>query len=62
MKKIKEIKEEIGEAVVNFKNGTKQKVLTKTIYTYYEDGTNDCKVILAKPLASNATAEKLGGN
>ena len=49
-KKIKNIEEEIGEVTINFKNGMKRTVPSKTIYTYYEDGTNDCKIEIPKPL------------
>ena len=49
-KKVKEIKEEIGYVTINFKNGNKQEVPSKTVYTYYEDGTNDCRVEILNPL------------
>ncbi len=49
-KKVKEIKEELGHVNINFKNGKKQQVRSKTTYTYYEDGTNDCKVEIQDPL------------
>ncbi len=50
MKQIKNIVEELGKATINLKNGIKEIVPTKTIYTYYDDGTNDCKVEIQKPL------------
>lgn len=50
MKKIKNVVEELGEATVNLRDGSKHKVPTKTIYTYYVDGTNDCRVEIQKPL------------
>ena len=49
-KKVKEIKEELGYVTLNFKSGKKQEVPSKTIYTYYIDGTNDCKVEILNPL------------
>ncbi len=49
-KKVKEIKEEFGSVTINFKNGKKQEIPSKTIYTYYNDGTNDCKVEILDPL------------
>lgn len=49
-KKIKEVKEEIGYVTLNYKNGKKQEVPSKTVYTYYSDGTNDCKVEILNPL------------
>lgn len=49
-KKVKEIKEELGYVTLNFKSGKKQEVPSKTIYTYYEDGTNDCTVEIVNPL------------
>ena len=50
MKKIKNIKEELGYVTLNLKNGTKQKVLSKTVYTFYDDNTNDCRIEIEKPL------------
>jgi len=49
-KKVTEIKEEMGFVKINFKSGKTQKVPAKTVYTYYEDGTNDCKVEILDPL------------
>ena len=49
-KKVKEIRTEIGDVTLNLKDGTKQKVPSKTIYTYYEDGTNDCKIEILEPI------------
>ncbi len=49
-KKIIDVKEELGYVTINYKNGNKQEVPSKTILTYYDDGTNDCKVEIANPL------------
>ena len=49
-KEIDRIEEEVGYVTINFKNGKKQEIPSKTIYTYYTDGTNDCKVEIADPL------------
>ena len=49
-KKIEKIVEEIGEVTIKLKNGIKRKIPSKTVYTYYTDGTNDCKIHIAKPL------------
>jgi len=49
-KKVKNIEEEISEVTITLKNGIKRNVPSKTIYTNYTDGTNDCKIEIAKPL------------
>lgn len=49
-KKVINIVEEIGEVTVTLKNGIKRTVPSKTIYTYYDDQTNDCRIEIAKPL------------
>ncbi len=49
-KKVEKIVEEIGEVTIKLKNGIKRKIPSKTVYTYYTDGTNDCKIHIAKPL------------
>ncbi len=59
MKKIKEIKEEMGKVTLNLKNGSKKVVSSKTVYTYYDDGTNDCKVIITKPLDLLGTQQEV---
>lgn len=59
MKKVKYIEEEMGEITLNLKNGTKTKMASKTIYTHYDDGTNDCKIIIEKPLRISGIAEEV---
>lgn len=49
-KKVEKIVDEIGEVTITLKNGIKRKIPSKTIYTYYTDGTNDCRIEIAKPL------------
>lgn len=48
--KIIEIKEEMGEVVLNTKSGKKIPTQAKTIYTIYESGRQDCRVEILKPL------------
>ena len=59
MKIVKEITEDLGEATLNLVDGTKRKVITKTIYTYYTDGTNDCEVKIQKPLDMMGKSEEV---
>jgi len=59
MKKIKNIIEELGKATITLKSGKKEIVPTKTIYTYYTDHTNDCRVELQKPLSISGNTEKI---
>ena len=50
MKEVKEIIKEDGEVTLNLRSGEKKVVPAKTIYTYYTDGTNDCRIEIQKPL------------
>ena len=59
MKEVKEIIEEKGEVTLNLKNGDKKVVPSKTIYTYYTDGTNDCRIEMAKPLDLRGNQEEV---
>ena len=51
MKKVKNIIEEDGQGILTTKGGKKISMKTKTTYTYYDDGTNDCHVQILKPLS-----------
>ena len=59
MKKIENIVEEVVEVIFNLKNGKKKVVPSKTIYTYYDDGTNDCKIEIAQPLELRGNQEEV---
>ena len=59
MKKIKEVKTELGEATINLKSGQQGQVPIKTTYTYYEDGTNDCNINILEPLKISGKTKEI---
>ena len=57
--KIIKVEEELAEATINLKTGEKVPVRTKTIYTHYESGKKDCKIIMEKPISLSGEVNKL---
>lgn len=53
------ITEEISKMELTLPDGTKTMIDAKTIYTYREDGTNDCTIILNKPLQMGSSQVKI---
>ena len=57
---VKEIKEELGEVKFTPKGSKESQTLpAKTIYTYYTDGTNDCRLEIQKPLDIGGKTEEI---
>lgn len=55
--KIVEIKEEMGTAIINLKSGQKIPVETKTTYTIYQSGRQDCNVHIIKPISAGSQTD-----
>lgn len=59
--KVTKVTEEEGIMTVNLKNGVSQKVLAKTIYTFWKSGRKDCAIQIAEPLIGSAIQQPIGG-
>lgn len=55
--KILDIKDEMGTAIVNLRNGKSIPVEIKTTYTIYQSGRKDCNVHIIKPISAGSQAE-----
>ena len=57
--KIIKIEEETGMMSLNLIDGSKMPVKSKTIYTYWQSGRQDCAVEIERPLEMSGLQNKI---